>query len=43
MDLHGVSEAESEFEAGLSFYFEEEICLKDKVSPSVGRRSALDQ
>ena len=41
MDQHGASEAESEVKAGTSFYFEEEICLK--VSPSVGRRSAVDQ
>ena len=40
MDRHGASEAKSEFEAGTSFYFEEAIYIK--VSPSVGRRVALD-
>ena len=41
MDRHGASEAKRELEAGTSFYFEEEIFLK--VSPNVGRRSALDR
>ena len=40
MDRHGAIEAEIKFEASTSFYFEEETCLK--VSPSMGRRSALD-